>query len=129
MLSALSGLPLVVENLPGVWRLCLLRADLCGLLLCEQGIVLLLVRKCRLSRGDCWIWERTNRVLPEGGEGCSAWDPCLWAFPIPALRESLFSSHQSGGIPPVVPLQRALPGLGRELLLPLLDFVCFFLLF
>jgi len=39
-LFTLSGLPLVVEDLLGVWRICLLRADLCRLLLCEQGIVI-----------------------------------------------------------------------------------------
>lgn len=37
-LFILSGLPLVVEDLPGVRRICLLRADLRCLLLCEQGI-------------------------------------------------------------------------------------------
>lgn len=34
-----SGLPLVVEDLLGVRGLCLLRADLRHLLLCEQGTV------------------------------------------------------------------------------------------
>lgn len=44
-LFTLSGLPLVVEDLLGVWRICLLRAHLCHLLLCEQGIVIPLVSK------------------------------------------------------------------------------------
>lgn len=47
----------MVENLPGVWRICLLRAHLCHLLLCEQGIVIPSVWKSQLSRGDSWIWE------------------------------------------------------------------------
>lgn len=44
-LFTLSGLPLVVEDLLGVWRICLLCAHLCHLLLCEQGIVTPLVSK------------------------------------------------------------------------------------
>lgn len=37
VLSSLSGLPVVVENVPGFRRLCILRTHLRHLLLCQQG--------------------------------------------------------------------------------------------
>lgn len=40
VLSFISGLQMVVENVPGVWRFRLLRPHLRRLLLCQQGKVL-----------------------------------------------------------------------------------------
>lgn len=51
-----SGLQMVVENIPGVWRLRLLRPHLRRLLLCEQGKGRLLLASLPAPAGEVLGW-------------------------------------------------------------------------